>query len=179
MVRIEQLYFNWLLDFVATAADKKAYSVLLKKLFNYNYYSLNSLDDNYYVFAREFRERFCEEKGQDYEKLYRKPICILEVLVYLADDIEWNRLGPDDELGNRTGHWFWGMIADFGLTDMDDLHYDDIQVDGILYNFVNKKYKKDGSGSPFVVKRFPNYDATKDSINGQMSKHLSNLLGLR
>ena len=57
----------------------------------------------------------------------------------------------DPDIGNRTGQWFWNMIANLGLDSMNDKKFDKGHAEAIVHNFLNREYKRNGEGGLFMV----------------------------
>jgi len=52
---------------------------------------------------------------------------------------------------------FWHMIGNLGLEDMTDSKFSQAYFDDVMEIFLNRRYKKDGTGGLFVTQ-----DKTKD-----------------
>ena len=64
----------------------------------------------------------------------------------------------DDDSGNRVGLWFWEMLANIGVTDNDDNHYNDGDVSLCLDKFNYRDYDPDGTGCAFRLHRQTNIE---------------------
>ena len=64
----------------------------------------------------------------------------------------------DDDYGNRVGLWFWEMLANIGVTDNDDNHYNDGDVSLCLDKFNYRDYDPDGTGCAFRLHRQTNIE---------------------
>lgn len=78
---------------------------------------------------------------------------MLEALVALAQDCE-NEIMYDPDEGDRTGVWFWEMIENLGLDGLDDWCFDEDDFEYVVRRFLDRKYKADGQGGPFVIRGF-------------------------
>ena len=58
----------------------------------------------------------------------------------------------DPQIGDRTGQWFWGMIASLGLSGMTDDKFDRDEFDDIMHNFLSHNYAPNGKGGLFTIK---------------------------
>lgn len=99
---------------------------------------------------------------------------LLEMMIGLARrceaDIMYNNF-----LGNRTGQWFWEMIASLKLGQMTDAYYDEEYVEMRISNFLNRRYKINGEGGLFTVEHIIE-DMRKISIWKQMNLYLNEVL---
>ena len=73
------------------------------------------------------------------------------MMVALAIRCEEHIMG-DQDIGDRTGLWFWGMIENLGLLSMTDTAFNKRRVDEIIDIFLNREYKRNGEGGLFTVK---------------------------
>jgi len=71
------------------------------------------------------------------------PCSLLEMLVALSLRAE-ESIACDDEIGDRTGQWFWSMITNLGLGAMYDWRYDDVYVDYCIDRFLSHDYAPNG-----------------------------------
>lgn len=147
MERLENLYFEWLINFVCTPEEIQKYSLLLLELHDFEFVPLVELDGNLVDNCLSMRDRFLGKN--DY--IMDFPVSILEILVYISVEIE-DTLMTNSKYGDRTGLWFWSMIDSLGLIKYDNLRYDEPKIDGILQNFVDRKWKKNGKGGLFTFK---------------------------
>ena len=78
------------------------------------------------------------------------PCRVLEMLIALAIRCE-NDIMQEESLGDRTGIWFWTMLDNLGLVEMDDPHYDQEVVQFIVSRFMDRKFDRRGYGSIFFA----------------------------
>ena len=153
-------YFNWLSNIVGEKrySNGFAYSKLLMRLHSTPFrYSIPN-DRSRAEDGIELRFRFAITQG--YEDSSRMicdilggPCSVLEMLVALSLHCEeWM---DDPEKGNRTGQWFWGMIANLGLGSMYDSRFDKRLVDDIIDKFLDRNYEPNGEGGLFRVHNPP------------------------
>lgn len=154
--KIETLYFDWLLDHICDEHDNYMYENLLWHLFYRDFKWIRPLDANCAVYGCRLREDFLENYhgarriiSQNVPFLGRD-CSILELLVSLAIRME-DVVMSNDVFGDRTGYWFWLMIDNLGLGNMDNSSYDSQFVDKILDKFIERTYKKNGKGGLFVI----------------------------
>ena len=72
------------------------------------------------------------------------------MMVALADRCE-KRIMADPDIGDRTGQWFWGMIANLGLGGMTDERFDEAKTRRIISRLLTRNYEPDGKGGLFTV----------------------------
>ena len=99
----------------------------------------------------ELRADYQDESGDEADKT--GPCSILEMMIALAMRCE-NELMYDPDKGDRTELWFWIMIENLGLENMDDYGYDEEYCDYVLERFLNREYESDGYNGPFFVHGF-------------------------
>lgn len=77
----------------------------------------------------------------------------------------------NDEIGDRTPLWFWGMIGNLGLRGMTDDIFDERVVDEITERFLARDYSYNGRGGLFYVSK-PRMDMRDVEIWYQMMWYL-------
>ena len=77
----------------------------------------------------------------------------------------------NDEIGDRTPLWFWGMIGNLGLREMTDDIFDESVVDEITERFLTRDYSYNGRGGLFYVSK-PRMDMRDVEIWYQMMWYL-------
>lgn len=148
-------YFSWLCEKVCYLQEHYQYSTLLWKLFDTDFEAIMQRDLNRTSDGLALRNVYLDLLGAYEPKFLRtKPCSVLEMMIALADRCE-NQIMEDDDIGNRTGEWFWGMIENLGLSDMVDGHFVEKRVDYILARFMNRTYDSDGKGGLFTVHNPP------------------------
>ena len=154
-------------------SDQIAYNKLLWKLFNVEFTWTIDLDENRAADGLELRSRFLYgELGLETD--IPGPCSLLEMLVALSLRAE-ESIACDDEIGDRTGQWFWSMITNLGLGAMYDWRYDDIYVDYCIDRFLNHDYAPNGQGGLFTVHHCDR-DMRKAEIWNQMNWYLNDFL---
>jgi hypothetical protein len=103
-----------------------------------------------------------------------RPCSILEMMIALAIRCEEQIMG-DPDIGDRTGKWFWMMIDNLGLSNMDDNHYDENYINKVIRRFLDRAYDKNGNGGLFKIKGFHN-DIRNVEIWYQMMWYLDEIL---
>ena len=126
------------------------FGMLLSFLFDCKFEPLNHLDTIRVEKIFEMRDDWCYDN--------KKFVCrgfptVLELLVSLSrsmEDIMSNR-----EFGDRTATWFWTMVINLGLEDMDNSNFDQEYVIKVLERWLKREFEPDGTGSPFPLKHPP------------------------
>ncbi len=169
MADIRQLYFNWLVSLVATDEEARKYHRLLNHLHEREFYWIVNNDFNRSADGIDMRSTFADENNIDYLTIrddLMGPCTVLEMLVGLANRIEFSIMG-DEDFGDRTGLWFWEMIGNLGLTKMTFNRFNKADCDEILDNFLGRNYDFNGTGNIFYVEN-PSFDMQKAEIWNQM-----------
>lgn len=153
---LSERYFQWMYRLMCDGRyNKKAsYRNLLLKLYETPFEYFIPLDGNRAEDGIDLRYRFGREKKYSdaviAAHLDIRPCSILEMMVALAIRCE-EHIMEDDELGDRTGQWFWNMIVSLGLGSMDDRRYNPEYVDETIERFLTRNYERNGKGSLFTV----------------------------
>lgn len=155
--KINEDYLNWMYSIVA---DKKlqrhsSYRKLLSRLHAIDFsYSMN-MDGNRAADGENLRYRFGDDVGIEpaivSTFLDDKPCSVLEMMVALSIRCEEHIMG-DQDIGDRTGLWFWGMIENLGLISMTDTAFNKKKVDDAIDILLNREYEPNGRGGLFTVK---------------------------
>ena len=161
-------YMAWLADIVDVGFE---YQELIEMLFQMPFRYSVQLDKNRVDDARELRYAFGREFDYNVNGYLDGQVSVFEVLVALAKRCEDNIM-HEDELGDRSGEWFWLMISNLGLDSMDDDHFDEEYVREKVDIFLDRRYSKTGIGGIFHVKK-PRQDLTEIDIWMQMRWFLS------
>ena len=173
---INQYHF-WLTGLVSDEYHQRNYQALFDTLDDVEFIWSVSNDMNRAADGVDLRSRFAEEHNVDYRTIktvLNRPCSVLEMMVGLACRCEDSIMG-DDEYGDRTSHWFWGMITNMKLYRMDDEHYDDDFVQQVIEALLNRTYRRDGQGGLFTVP-FPKKDLRKVEIWYQMCWYLNTIV---
>ena len=146
-------YFDWLCEIVCE--DRFSTQISYKKLLTFLYetdfrYSILK-DQNRAEDGMDLRYRFSRQTGIEDAELYLDGNCsVLEMMIALAIRCE-ETLMDDPTRGNRTGQWFWGMIANLGLGSVTDSQFDNRQVREVISRFLDREYAPDGKGGLFYI----------------------------
>lgn len=172
-------YFEWMINKITTdCCDSVSYRNLLSTLHHRNFvYHLLS-DENRAEDGKKLRWRYAHNVGENKDRdniheCLAGPCSILEMMVALAIRIE-ETIMDDPRYGNRTGQWFWTMIANMGLGGMYNEVYDHRYVNKIITDFLNREYDADGTGGLFRI-GFGYGDARKKDIWNQMCIYLDKM----
>lgn len=148
---IVNAYFHWLCEMVHADDPQESYINLMVVLFQTEYIWTIDNDVNRAEDGKHLRQSFFDDPD-----ILNRPCTVLEMMIALAiridDEVMWN---PDK--GNRTAIWFWEMIDNLGLGELDDgLNYSKIEriASRKLHIFMYRMYKNDGVGSLFPMKNF-------------------------
>lgn len=158
---LRQRYFEWMYGLVCdNRYFKKASSY--RKLFRYlhdrPFEYIIDMDGNRLADGEDLRYRFGREQGYSdaliASFLDTQSCSVLEMMVALAIRCE-EHIMADDEIGDRTGQWFWNMIVSLGLGTMNDARFDDSFVEEIVTRFLDREYEPDGRGGLFTIRHCP------------------------
>mgnify|MGYP007069842077 FL=1 len=148
----EGQYYYWLLGFVYDDSCPP-YDKLLEKLSKTEFVAIIERDDDRIKDGLRLRWQFADSMNY-LRSLIDRYICgpcsVLEVMIALALRCEVDIM-TNDTVGDRSGQWFWQMIASLGLGVMTDDAYDEEYCDNVLSIFLNRNYSEDGRGSLFTV----------------------------
>lgn len=153
---VESNYYSWLCEKVDPDG---IYSKLLSQLYwSEKFKPLIERDENRAADGINLRYRYAVEMNIPYaiiaNEIDHKDCSVLEMMIALAVKCE-EEITYNYELGDRTEKWFWNMIKSLGLYEYDDWHYNSIEVNHIITNFVSRKYSPDGRGGLFTINNYP------------------------
>ena len=170
-------YFKWLYSSVCSNKNEN-YLKLLSYLNDVEFVAIVPMDENRIGDGLRLRDIFIEEHRIDEDAAQQvfgnKPCSVLEMMVALAIRCERDIMS-NSEYGDRTVYWFWTMINNLGLSDMDDDHFDPLALGHIIYVFLNRTYDKDGRGGLFRISD-PTKDMRKTDIWYQMCYYLNEMV---
>lgn len=173
---VSYYFFEWLCKKVYDEQYSKrlSYRVLLEYLFATDFTYILPMDENRADDGINLRYRFATEAGYNDEIIQDNidfPCSILEMMIALSIRCE-EHIMSDPDIGDRTGQWFWNMIVNLGLGNMSDDNFDERYVEGIVRNFLNRHYNKNGKGSLFIIEN-PYQDMRDIEIWYQMCMYLN------
>ena len=170
----DEYYFRWLVNIVSVGNDipnPAGYTKVLRLLYSVNFTWTLMMDGNRAEDGVELRHRYYAETGRTL--IFTLPCSVLEMMVALADRCE-THIMSDPIYGDRTGDWFWGMIYNLGLSELDDLHYDETTAYYIVRRLLDRTYKRNGEGGLFTVNN--GKDLRKVEIWYQLGWYLNDIL---
>jgi hypothetical protein len=154
---IRNEYFDWLSSIVCgdRYAKQISYKNLLAHLHNIEFSYIIPRDQNRAEEGEALRYRFAitqgyEDSADEIVYILDGPCSVFEMMVALAIYCEENIM-DDPHIGNRTGQWFWNMIANLGIGGMQNDRYDPRHVDYVIERFLNRDYEPDGRGGLFRI----------------------------
>lgn len=146
-------YFQWLCSIVNADDPDHPFRNLMRELYLHEFTWTVKNDENRAGDALDLRRGFLEERGLPTGSI-DGPCSVLEMMVALAcrieDQIMWN---PDK--GDRTHIWFWEMVQNLGLGELDDSSWripeSEEAVDGVMAIFLGRRYSREGLGGLFPI----------------------------
>ena len=177
---IQEEYFDWIKYKISLASPLDIPSVeYYNELLNYLDYTpfewSMELDENRAYDGIGLRNKFgyeCHHEDDEILQVFGdRPCSVLEMMAALAIRCE-DSIMCDDDYGDRTGVWFWGMIENLGLIDMTDEDFDINKVSYAISNMLARRYSPNGVGGLFYVKH-PREDLRNVDIWYQLMWYLS------
>lgn len=176
-IEIRKQYFVWLCSLIDT--DDSIADIGNRDLANWlhqkEFVAILPNDDNRASDGTKLRQDFADQwlNKEDCPCL-DGPCTMLEMLVALAQRMAFQLSnGPDD---NPVGKCFWEMIDNLGLKpiDMRDPHVKDTlyEMDQKLDIFMNRQYRRDGSGGLFPLRHRSSMDQRTVEIWYQMHRYI-------
>ena len=177
---ISQEYFDWMYHLVCVGP--KSYKKLFSLLHNIEFIFVVPLDQNRYEDGVSLRYRFGEYEGVIApvvsSEIDNRPCSVLEMLIALSWRIE-ESIMSDNNYGNRTAEWFWTMMDNLRLGEMDDRNFDESYVCVALNKFMYRTYGPNGSGGGLFILQNPREDLRTIDIWQQAMWYLSELINRR
>ena len=154
--RLEKEYFEWMVETVChdRFAENISYRKLLKLLHDIRFIWSVPKDGNRAADGIDLRRRFaswCCPEVNDIMRYLSGPCSVLEMMVALAIRCEIDIM-HDPSIGDRTSQWFWRMIVNLGLGNMEDSQFDEEYVCHNIDIFLNREYEPNGRGGLFMVR---------------------------
>ena len=172
-------YFEWLYEGMCGDRYSKnvSYRKLLERLHNINFRYTIPNDRNRANDGKNLRYSFavaegCEDNPEMITEYLEGPCSVFEMMVALAQRCE--SVMDDPKIGDRTGQWFWGMIANLGLNGMTDNRYDEQYVNDVINRFLDREYKSNGRGGLFTIRNCE-YDLRNVEIWYQLCWYLDTI----
>lgn len=172
-------YFEWLTEFAYNKDTfTVSYSKLFKKLFEteYRYQSIdkNRALDGIYLRYRYSDTEYLNDAAVDKE-FDTFPCSVLECLIGLSLRCEEDIMG-NDNLGDRTGMWFWEMLNNIGLASYTDNNYNEEAVDICLNRFMNREYGPNEEYCAFRIDIDNLEELRNMALWYQMQQHIIDIL---
>jgi hypothetical protein len=154
--RVIDAYFEWMYDIVCgdRFAKQISYRKLLAHLHDTEFIFLIPKDQNRAEDGVHLRYRFASAYDYDVDwtmDILDGPCSVLEMMIALSIRCEENIM-DDDDFGNRTGQWFWGMVVSLGLGSMIDDRYSKNVVESAINKFLYRDYEPNGRGGLFTIR---------------------------
>lgn len=164
----EQGYFDWLCGLVCGKHGRRAatWNRLLLYLYRRGFTALMDMDENRAMDGLDLR--------REHGYISDRPCSVLEMMVALSRRCEVHIMS-DPEYGDRTPQWFWEMVENLGLGDMDNYAFDESRAARIIDRFLARRYRANGKGGLFTIPNCP-YDLRQVDIWYQMMWHLNGIL---
>lgn len=150
------LYLHWMERMICREpyTRGKTWHQLLRCLFSMEFVANHYMDANRGVDGIDLRYRFANTRGTFAVPIENEPCTVLEMMVALSLRCEEHIMNnPED--GDRTGKWFFEMIASLGLDGMDDQHFNRETVKRTVSSFLSADYSPDGRGGLFYIPGCP------------------------
>jgi len=173
-------YFKWMYQLVCNEKyfNKLSYRKLLHYLHSMDFFYIIEMDKNRAQDGIDLRYRFGYENSIDdsiiQTQLDNRPCSVLEMILALAIRCE-EHIMDDEDIGNRTGQWFWNMIVNLDLGSMHDANMDENYANDILQRFLNREYERNGEGGLFTINNC-DHDLRDVEIWYQMCWYLNTIL---
>lgn len=175
--RVNKAYFDWLYDWVCRRRYSReiSYRKLLGYLHTIEFTYTIPKDGNRADDGLRLRHRFAKQYHElcDADLYLTGPCSVLEMMVALALRGE-ETIMDDPLLGDRTGQWFWGMVANMGLGSMIDERFDEKDASDAVYRMINREYEPNGKGGLFTSNR--GLDLREVEIWYQFMWHLDRMM---
>lgn len=171
-------YFDWMYQLVVDDRYSKSYRKLFVRLHDTEFTYTIPMDGNRAEDGIDLRYRFGREQHYNDRMIASflddRPCSVLEMMIALSIRCE-EHIMDDPDIGDRTGQWFWAMIASLGLGSMYDARFDRDRVDDILARFLERDYARNGEGGLFTV-NLCRQDMRSIEIWYQMACYLKEIL---
>jgi len=147
-------YFEWMYQLVCKDV-KASYRKLLGQFYDTPFHYTIAMDGNRAEDGVDLRYRFGYEHNIEGSAiaacLDNRDCSVMEMMVALAIRCE-EHIMDNPDLGDRTGQWFFKMVTNLGLDEMEDEMFDNLYVSQVLERFMNREYKSNGEGGLFTVR---------------------------
>jgi len=157
-------YFEFLKELVDAP---KEYSILLRHLYETEFYPLVPNDDNRCADGQQLRNNFIDEVGLQRPSSMPEITCnVLEMMIGLSNRLEFELMGGRYE--RPASKWFWVLVDNIGLTHCTDAGYKGEYVNNVVSRLLDRQYMRDGRGGLFPLQH-PHKDQRRVEIWYQMN----------
>lgn len=114
------------------------------------------MDGNRVEDAIALRYRFADESYVDRLEIKRLDdvqVSVLEVLLALSIRCQETIMDGTDEENDTLAKWFWIMLDNLGLSQMNDAHFNESEAMEIIDRLLLRQYEPDGRGGLFTVNK--------------------------
>lgn len=173
-------YLDWMIALVSDKRymKRRSYTHLLNHLHDVDFRYTIAMDGNRAEDGINLRYRFGYEHSYPDSMIASclddRPCSVLEMLIALSHRCE-EQIMSDPEIGDRTGQWFWDMIANLKLDCMSDDNFDPAYVEDVIERFMDRKYDSDGNGGLFTIEHCK-YDMRSVEIWYQMNWYIDKVI---
>lgn len=151
---IKKEYFSYLIERVCDKDhDKVDYIPLLDLLHSMPFEWSIEMDENRAGDGEYLRKRWLQNEGI-YEYLYEfdgEKVSVLEVLIGIAERVEFD-VGSVMN-GDHTADRFWMLLRNLDIEKYDSANYKPLNIKEKVRIWMLRKYKKNGVGSIFPMKK--------------------------
>ena len=174
---VHEKYLDWMYDKVYLDKRTPSYKRLFEVWDSIIFLPKLRMDGNRADDGINLRYHFKQENhicSVDVDRYLCGECSVLEMMVALSLRVE-DDIMDDPVKGNRTGEWFDIMLESLGLDMMVDGHFNEKRVRHIIYNFIDRNYKPDGTGGLFRIENCP-YDLRNVEIWYQMCWYFDSIV---
>ena len=164
-------YFDWLYFMVIREPEIKQYRKLLSMLHTMEFKYFVDYDENRASDGINLRWYYVDDGGDDEILRWKEPCTVLEMLISLA--MHMNVIVGDVDYD--ISYWFWMMLENLDLADMNDSKYDKTYIYGRVSMFLDREYEPDGYGNIIYIPGC-NEDLRDVEIWWQMCWYLDSIL---
>ena len=172
--RADASYYQWLIEMAGVNRPPYLdYLLLMQELHKRPFVWSIPMDSNRAMDGFSLRKRYAEENGYILptdENGDMMSVSVLEVLLALSLRIDTEIMGEPGVVYPE--RWFWVMMENLKLTICTDDHFDKHYVEQQLDIWLEKKYKRNGQGGLFPLKK-PFGDQRQTEIWQQMQEYLN------
>jgi hypothetical protein len=161
-------YTRWLISYIG--GHRHRYSFLFNTLNNIEFYWSMEDDKNRMIDARDLRNEYCDNYGDDVLNYLPAAVTVLEVLVALSTR-------ADMIIGLGAYTWLLIFLENLGLDFLTDNNWSQdspIYISSVIRKWLDRRFSPNGSGSPF---RSSIYNLTQTTIWNSMQWYVKDNFG--